>query len=178
MTAAGGLPPLRVLRPEHTAYVLRALGRLRVPPTERDDLAQEVLLQASRSLDSPLEPRALLFGIARHIVLRWRRKRDRDASGARTHLDEIDIESVPDAATLWRAAERAHVVHEAIRELPAMFREVFVRVEIEGMSMPDVAREMGIPVNTGHTRLHLARERFRDAIRRVMARRRLALGDL
>lgn len=44
-----------------------------------------------------------------------------------------------------------------IAELPEIFRDVFVRCEIEEAEMLEVARELGIPINTGYTRLHLAR---------------------
>jgi hypothetical protein len=85
---------------------------------------------------------------------------------------------MPDAEEQIRAAERAAAVHEAIRGLPDIFRDVFVRCEVDGADMPEVAREIGIPVNTGYNRLRLARAQFRKAVKRIMARRRLASGDL
>jgi RNA polymerase sigma-70 factor (ECF subfamily) len=76
------------------------------------------------------------------------------------------------------AAARREAVHAAIAELPDVFREVFVRVDLEEQAAADVARDLGIPVNTAYTRLHLARGRFIEALRRLLARRRLKPEDL
>lgn len=174
------LPPLDKVSPRHVAYVRGLLSKFGVSPShEYEDLVQEVLIQASRSLDSPLEPRALLFGITRHLVYRWLAKRDSERLAVQAHLDDADPElRAPDVEEVWRGAERAHAVHEAIRDLPDIFREVFVRCEIEEVPMPEVAREIGIPINTGYTRLHLARARFQDALKRYMAKKRIGKDDL
>ncbi len=174
------LPPLTEVSPRHVAYVRGLLSKFGVSPAyEYEDLVQEVLIQAHRSLDSHLEPRALLFGITRHLVFRWLAKRDNERAAIQTHVEDPELDRAPpDVEELWRSAERAHAVREAIQELPDIFREVFVRCEIDEIPMPDVARELGIPVNTGYTRLHLARARFQEALRRYLARRRLGKEDL
>ena len=174
------LPPVDEVSPRHVAYVRGLLSKFGVSPShEYEDLVQEVLLHASRSTDSHLEPRALLFGITRHTVLRWMAKRDNERVAVQAHFEDAEIErAAPSVEELWRSAERANAVREAIRELPDIFREVFVRYEIDEMPMPEVARELGIPVNTGYTRLHLGRARFQEAIKRYLARRRLGKDDL
>lgn len=78
----------------------------------------------------------------------------------------------------WRDAERRAAVQTALAELPDIFREVFLRVEIEHMGMPEAARDLGIPLNTGYTRLHLARARFLESLHRYLARRHIAGGEL
>ncbi len=174
------MPPLHTVSPRHVAYVRGLLSKFGVSPAyEYEDLVQEVLLQAHRSVDSPYEPRALLFGITRHIVLHWLGRRDSERAAIQYHLEDVDLDRAPtDVEELWRSAERAQAVRDAIDELPPMFREVFVRSELDERSMPEVARELGIPVNTGYTRLYLARQRFQEALRRHLARRRLGKGDL
>ncbi|MFO0592878.1 MAG: RNA polymerase sigma factor [Polyangiaceae bacterium] len=174
------LPPVDEVSPRHVAYVRGLLSKFGVSPSyEYEDLVQEVLLHASRSADSHLEPRALLFGITRHTVLRWMAKRDNERIAVQAHFEDAEIErAAPTVEELWRSAERANAVREAISELPDIFREVFVRCEIDEMPMPEVARELGIPVNTGYTRLHLGRARFQEAIKRYLARRRLGKDDL
>ena len=174
------LPPVDQVSPEHVAYVRAILSKFGVSPaSEYEDLVQEVLLHATRSAGSRLEPRALLFGITRHTVIRWMTRRETDRSIAQAQFDEVEAEGgVPSVEDLWRSAERANVVHDAIRELPDIFREVFIRCELEDMAMPEVARELRIPVNTGYTRLHLARERFAEVMRRNLLRRKLGKDDL
>lgn len=174
------LPRLCEVMPRHVAYVRTLVARLGVSPAhEREDLVQEVLIQAHRSRDSVLEPRALLFGITRHVVFRWISRREHERGALKSRADEETDEPCQQSAELdWQAAERRQAVHTAIDELPPLFREVFVRCEIDEMPMAEVAKDLGIPVNTGYTRLHLARARFAEAVRRYLARRRLTEQDL
>lgn len=59
-----------------------------------------------------------------------------------------------------------------------MYRDVFLRSEVDEMPMAQVASDLGIPVNTDYTRLRLARARFAEAVRRHLARRHLRPDDL
>jgi RNA polymerase sigma factor (sigma-70 family) len=173
------LPPIDVLKPQHAAYVRSLIAKLGITPAyEHEDIVQEVLIQAHKSRDSDLEPRALLFGITRHVVYRWILKREHERVAVASQLEDAEDARAPSAEQQWIAAERARAVHEAIEELPPMFREVFVRCELEDMTMPQVARELRIRINTGYTRLHLARGRFAESIKRYMARRRIKKDDL
>lgn len=165
------LPPLDDIRPEHVACVWSMAVRCGVgPPEERKDFVQEVLFEAYRSRASRLDVRALLFGITRHRAARWhrRRSRERDAVAA------CSVEQPPGGRTVeeeYQAEERRRAVHGAIAALPEMFRRVFVRAELDGASMAEIAAEIGIPVNTAYNRLHLARGRFLAALHRQSAGR-------
>jgi RNA polymerase sigma-70 factor, ECF subfamily len=172
------LPPLDQILPEHMSYVRSVVARFSVTPTHwREDLVQEVMIQAHRSRESRLDVRALLFGITRHVVFRWMAKRDAERSAVALHpgRDAVTDRSVEDD---WQEAERREAVRAAIDELPEIFRDVFVRTEIENMRMPEIAQELGIPLNTGYTRLHLARARFLESLQRILARRRIQKQDL
>lgn len=185
MSRAGGgantetLPPLGEIRPAHANYVRGLVAKFAVTPThEREDLVQEILIEAHRSQHSPLEARALLFGITRHVVHRWianhRQEQDGGAEWFREHPQEVH----PSPQDEREAAERCEIVRAAIADLPAIFRDVFVLAEVDEMSMPEAAAALGIPINTGYTRLHLARARFAELVRKLLARRHLERGDL
>lgn len=171
------LPSLQSVDPRHRAYVRTLIARFGVSPEhEREDLAQEVLIQAHRSRDSHLEPRALLFGITRHVVFRWITRREHERAAV---ADVVTEPPLADSADVdFEVAVRHAAVHEAIAALPTIFRDVLVAVELDGCEMSEVAAALGIPVNTGYTRLHLARARFAEAVRRYLARRRLRPCDL
>ena len=177
---SAALPPLDEIRPEHVAYVRALVSKLAVSPTyEREDLVQEVLIQAHRSKHSLLEARALLFGITRHVVYRWIASYQHEQAVLASHEHQAaEDDAHPSAEDEWQAAERRDVVRASIEELPDIFRDVFVRVEVEEMSMPEAAKALGIPINTGYTRLHLARARFSELLRRLLARRRIDKEDL
>jgi len=174
------LPALSEITPRHVAYVRTLVARLGVSPAhEREDLVQEILIQAHRSRDSAIEPRALLFGITRHVVFRWISRREHERGALKSRADEETDEPCQQSAELdWQAAERKQAVHASIDELPPLFRDIFVRCEIDEVPMAEVAKELGIPVNTGYTRLYLARARFAEAIRRYLARRKLGPEEL
>lgn len=154
------------------------VARFRVTPTHcREDLVQEVLIEAHRSQHSSLDVRALLFGITRHVVFRWTAK----SNAERTMLALLPrTEAVTDhtAEDNQQEARRREAVHAAIDELPEIFREVFIRVYFEGQGMPEIARSLGIPVNTGYTRLHLARSRFLESLQRFLVRHRISGENL
>lgn len=183
-THAGGehqpLPPLSTLLPQHVTHVRVLVARLGVsPPHEREDLVQEICIQAHRSRDSPLEVRALLFGITRHVVFRWISKREHERGALRSRADEDTEEPTQQSAEEDRvASDRVALVHAAVADLEPIFRVIFERAELREEPMAEIAKDLGIPVNTGYTRLHLARERFADAVRRHLARRRLHEGDV
>jgi RNA polymerase sigma-70 factor (ECF subfamily) len=169
------LKPLTILDKRHVAYVRTLVARLGVsPPHEREDLVQEVLIQAYRSRDSPLEPRALLFGITRHVVFRWVGRRSLEREVMQHGNEPTDGEdTAPSPEELRGQADRRELVHAAVEELPPLFRVVFIRADLEGEPMADVAKALNIPVNTGYTRLHLARARWVESVRRHLARRGL-----
>lgn len=172
------LPALDRIVASHVAYVRSAVARFPVTPAHwREDLVQEVLIEAHRSRHSRLDVRALLFGITRHVVFRWNAKR---------HTERLVLAQIPrtEPMTLHGAEdermerELRTAVRAAVDELPDLFREVFFRTEIEDIPMPNVTRALGIPLSTGYSRLYLARLRFLETFHRHLARHRTNKDDL
>ncbi|MEZ4307477.1 MAG: sigma-70 family RNA polymerase sigma factor [Polyangiaceae bacterium] len=126
---------------------------------------------------APLQTRALLHGITRHIVFRWLAKREAERQTLETHARDAPT-TVRSAEDQWQEEERRQAVRASVDALPDIYREVFVRAELDDMTMPEVAKDLGIPVNTGYTRLYLARNRFVEALRRYLARRGIRKEDL
>jgi RNA polymerase sigma-70 factor, ECF subfamily len=177
---ADPLPAMTQMGTRHIDYIRSLLIRMSVTPAyDREDILQEVLIQAHRSRDSPLDPRALLWGITRHVVFRWITKKQHERSAIQVYSeDDLTPDQRPTLEDERRAAQRSEIVHTAVDEIPPIFKEVFVRSELDDVRMPEVAEELGIPLNTGYTRLHLARGRFGSAVLRLMARRRILPEDL
>lgn len=166
------LPPLDRIRPEHMRYVRSLLGRFRVKPAHwQEDLAQEVLLRAHRSRCSPLEARALLYGISRHVVLTWRARR-------RAELDALSLHGGGDLATARTAEddrleqEWRDAVNAAIASLPKVQREVVLLAWMEDRAMPEVAKRLEIPLNTGYSRLRAAHGCLQRLLERALGPRR------
>jgi len=67
--------------------------------------------------------------------------------------------------------ERRDLVIEALRAVDESRLPVFVMHEIDGVAMPEVAEALEIPLNTGYSRLRLARDEFKAAVKRLELRR-------
>lgn len=174
------LPAVREMGDPHISYIRLLLVRLSLaPPSDHEDILQEVLLQAYRSRESRLDPRALLWGITRHVAFRWFHKKQIERKAIRGFTSRQEDPAEPSSAeSEWQTAERIEAVHAALEELPYPFREVFQRSVIDEVPMSQIAADQGVPLNTGYTRLHLARARFTEAFRRHMARRHIKEEDL
>ena len=150
------------------SYLCHSLRRLGVPPAHVEDVAQEVFLKAFQCFGSydPARPlRPWLFGIAVRIAANFRRQ---------ASLKYEEAGELPDVATDGRtpeeevAAQRARqLLMRVLEPLDEDKRAVFVLHEIDGLSIPEAAEVLGVPVNTAYTRLRAARHRFAEELRRV-----------
>ncbi len=157
---------------EQFSFVWRCLRSLGVAPEALDDAAQEVFVVAHRRLaefrgESSL--RTWLYGILRNVAANQRR-------GALRRLRQLPLlhePAAPSPGPHERAQDReaAAFVQGFLVELDDKKRELFVLALIEQMSMPEVARALGIPLNTAYTRLRSVRLEFQRALARKQGRR-------
>lgn len=149
---------------------LRNFIRRRVAdPGEAEDILQDVfyeLVEACR-LPEPIEQvGAWMFRVARNrIVDRFRKKREvalPEAADGGTADDDNDgwlEQLLPDADAGPEAAYARTLLlrelEEALEELPAAQREVFIAHELERRSFKELAAESGTSINT-----LLARKRY------------------
>jgi len=145
------------------AFVWAAARRLGVPPAAAEDVAQEVFLTAYRRLDHlryEVSPRGWLYGVTRRVASRYRRGASRRALRLATLADMTPP-----------AADATHARHELARRLSALLdqlgagtREVWEMTELLGMSGPEIAGELTLPLNTVYSRLRLARARLQELV--------------
>jgi RNA polymerase sigma-70 factor (ECF subfamily) len=155
---------------EHADFVRRSLARLGVPQHSLDDALQDVFVVAVRRIhefEGRAKLRTWLFAIAQRVTQR----KQRDAF---RHRRRIGAMSEAHAGTEPQADEGAR--RDAVRTLAALleqldeeFRMLFVLVELEGMSVVEVARSLDANVNTVHSRLRRARKQMREAAARMQA---------
>lgn len=131
------------------------------------DLTASVFVAAIESAESYRasrgEPRAWLFGIAWNVVMGERRRGAREWRAvarlrARELVEDDDLE-----ALLGRiAAEHAaRDLWARLAELPAGERAVLELVALDGLSIGEAARGLGIGVVAARVRLHRARKAMR-----------------
>ena len=139
-------------------------------PTEAEDLTQETFLRAFQQRDSLRESGAVvswLYRIATHVTLDRLRQRARRAprdSGG--DVDEIDVAD-PEAPSLQQFMEQAEMsacVQEYLANLPDDSRAVILLHDMHGLSGPEIAETLGLPLATVKMRLHRARARLQAAL--------------
>lgn len=134
---------------------------------DAEDLVQDTLLRAWRSIDSfdGRHPRAWLLTILRNANMsRHRRQRpvlldDPDltfeqhaaAGPATASAEDIVVDGMFDAA-----------VEAAVHELPARFRDALLLVDVHGLTYAAAAKVLDVPEGTVMSRLHRARKRVRN----------------
>jgi RNA polymerase sigma-70 factor (ECF subfamily) len=164
--AIASVPPPRFeqIFEAELGYVWKTLERLGIPARDLEDVAHDVFVAVYRHLDRydadrPIRP--WLCGFAYRTASDYRRL-------ARNRYERIGAE-LPGAFTASAQArlEARDLALRALQEVALERRVVLVMHDIDGHAMPDVASELGIPLNTAYSRLRIARAEFRDAARRL-----------
>ncbi|MEO6603209.1 MAG: sigma-70 family RNA polymerase sigma factor [Polyangiaceae bacterium] len=151
---------------DHHDFIWRLVRRLGLSPGSADDAAQHVfLVAAERVADIKLgSERSFLFGTALRVA------RSQSRSDRRWVLEEdmdfrrSDAGRPEDLADQHRALD---LMGRILNGMTLDLRTVFILSELEGMTMPEVAALVEIPVGTAASRLRRAREAFRAAVAAV-----------
>jgi RNA polymerase sigma-70 factor (ECF subfamily) len=156
----------------HHALVFRLVSRLGVRAAHAEDVTHDVFLAIAGALERRepvISERAWVAGVARNVVLRHRRDvfrflRRREAA-AREALVAGEAEEASDTDAIL-------TMQTMLAGLPEDQRVVFVLMELEDWSAPEVAETLGIKLPTVYSRQRAARLALEQALRRVAARDR------
>lgn len=145
---------LAVLIDRHRARLIRVATNILRDSNEAEDVAQEAFLKAFRELHSLREDRAFSGYIYRICVrLCMDKLRQKKAEPA-----EFDFIIEHEGAHI----DNKIVVHKLLAQLTDDLRNTLILREMEQLSYEEIAEAMSVPVGTVRSRLHVARERFRD----------------
>jgi RNA polymerase sigma-70 factor (ECF subfamily) len=147
----------------HHATVWRALRRRGLSPEAAEDATQETFLLAADRLDDirPESERSFLIATAVRVAHTLGRKT------VRWELDDdMDqrLSANRDAGDTRADMQLCNVV---LSKVAPDLVEVFVLYELEGLTSPEIAALLEIPLGSVASRLRRAREQFRDAAARV-----------
>jgi RNA polymerase sigma-70 factor (ECF subfamily) len=143
---------------EGFAAVWRLLTRLGVASSAVDDAAHDVFVIAWRRLgefNGRSTLKTWLLGIAVRVAADYRRKNQRTVIPLSADLPAPG--SPEEQASQREARDR---VHHLLGQLRPERREIFVLMELEELSAPEVAEALGMNLNTVYTRLRAARQDF------------------
>jgi RNA polymerase sigma-70 factor (ECF subfamily) len=152
-----------------------ALARLR-DSNEATDLAQEVFIHAMTKIGQLRDPHCFV-GWLRQITVRMainRVTRKAPIHGAEPAV----LQNAPDAEAgpleeMIRGENRTEVWN-GLDRLKPLDRDTLVAFYIKGRSLKQMAREFATPVGTIKRRLHVARNRLRQALEKGASRRKKA----
>lgn len=160
---------------------LRSFIRRRVAdPGDAEDILQDVfyeLVEAYRMMKPVEQVTAWLFRVARNRITDLFRKNSREAlrkepatiaeDGEALLLEELlpSPNAGPDAT--YARGVLLEEIDEALDELPAEQREVFIAHEVLGYSFKELAAQTGLSVNTLLSRKHYAVLHLRERLQAI-----------
>jgi RNA polymerase sigma-70 factor, ECF subfamily len=147
-----------------------AIYRILRSDEEARDVCQETFLKAFRGLGNfrgQAKFSSWLYQIALNLCRdRMRRKKGRTW----VSLDEVGaieaVERSPSVLELVESGDLSRRVSAAVATLPDEQREVLILKEYEGMTFPEIAGILGIPVSTVKTRLYRGLTHLRRRLER------------
>jgi len=172
------LPPFHVIYRQYFRFVWVTARNLGVGPEAIDDIVQEIFVVVHKRLDTLRNPEALrdwIYGIIRRSASSYRRAQTvRKLEDARYEVGSESEADSPDPTPFEHVERNADLQLLALLlgQLEEPKREVFVLVELDELTVPEVANILQIPLNTAYSRLRSARQAFEAALARHEARNR------
>ena len=158
------VPTFDAVYTAHVAFVWRVLRTFGVADAQLEDAVQDVFIVVHRRLPE-WEGRAAittwLFAIARRVASSHRRRK----AGTRTETMTVDPEGPADTFAEMSRAQASATVMSILERMDEDKRIVFALVELEQLSVPEVARMLELNLNTAYSRLRLARAAFELAVK-------------
>jgi RNA polymerase sigma-70 factor (ECF subfamily) len=154
----------------HFDFVWRTLRHLGVREADLPDACQDAFLIVYRRYPS-FEARGKVSTWMFQICFNLARDRRRRAHGRNEVQNELAVDAAPDAALDPHAQTEQN---DKLTQLQAVLdgmevgqRAAFIAFELEGMTGPEAAAAMDVPLGTAYSRQRLARAAFRAALART-----------
>lgn len=143
----------------HGRMVRSVCRRVLGHDADADDAAQATFLVLVRKASSIRDRNGLanwLFGVAHNVATKARQTRTRrQAKEAKTPPRP------PEAVT----SDFAELLHAELAKLPAAYRAVVVLCDLEGQTLAEAARQLGVPTGTVASRLARGRTQLANRLR-------------
>ena len=137
------------------------------PREDACDLTQEVFARFIRSRHAAgcESPKAMLYEIARNLIIDRSRRRASHRAERHQPYDDEQIEGIgADPSCVIDSGRRLEAAEAIILSLPSKCREVFVLSRFEGLSYADIAVRMNISVAMVQKHISKALLRLRQGV--------------
>jgi RNA polymerase sigma-70 factor, ECF subfamily len=174
--ASAQVPSFQSVYRQYFDFVWSSARRLGVAPESMDDLVQEVFIVIHAKLETLEKPEALrswIYGVVRRSASAQRRaERTRVGASLAAGVAREAVSRGPTPLEQTETNADLQLLASLLAELDEPKREVLALVELEELSVPEVAEALEIPLNTAYSRLRAARLAFEAALARHEARKR------
>ena len=138
---------------EHRSALRRFISRLVRRSHDIDDVAQEAFLrayQAEQARDADIEqPKSFLFRVAHNIAISDLKRKSTQIMDYIAEVDDIPASAVDFSPEDELMAHQLVGIHcEAVAQLPAQCRRVYLMRKVHGMSHREIAERLGISHRT------------------------------
>lgn len=132
----------------HHGWIVQLLRRKLGNHQQAQDLAQDTFIRLMRQevLPSFREPRAYLATVASRLCLEFFRRRALETAYLES-LAAMDPALAPSPETRLLVLETLDAVGRVLDGLGAKTREIFLLSQLDGMTYPQIALQVGVSVN-------------------------------
>ena len=143
---------------------------------DAQDIVQEAYVRAFKGFSKfrGNNPRAWLLSIVRNTAYSWIKKKHRVEERLVPFEDEVHAVRVEAAPAESYRERECQLIEQALKRLPAEFRESLALFELEGWSYKAIAAALNIPLGTVMSRLSRARRLLQQELTRSIDG---AIGD-
>jgi RNA polymerase sigma-70 factor, ECF subfamily len=154
---------------EHGASVMKVARAYTLTSDECQDLAQEILLQAWRSLpnfEGKASPATWFYRVALHTAMNWQRK-DKPRRSRQQPLLEVQVLAIEGPTSAEQAQQRETVeqLYNAIHQLPKT-DAALVLLYLDELSYQEMAEVLGISESNVGVKLNRAKKALSEIMNR------------
>jgi len=133
---------------------------------DAEDLVQDTLIRAYNAIDrfDGSHTRAWLFTIMRNAQMNQNRRQRPELLDDPSSTDAISSGGASSPEKLVEERLFIDAVETALGKLPERMVQVIELIDFDGLTYPEAAKALGIPVGTVMSRLHRARRKIRDRL--------------
>jgi RNA polymerase sigma-70 factor (ECF subfamily) len=162
------IPALADVFDRHLDYVWNVLRRLDVREGDLEDVAHDVFLKVHTKLAEydPARPiRPWLFGFAFRVAADEMRLARNRVEVVGLPLEPVDAGRRADQQ--MEVDDERRLVEAALQSVDIERRAVLLMHDVDEVPIPEIARALGINMNTAYSRLRLARKELATAVTRL-----------
>jgi len=164
---SSAVPTWEEIARDHGKFMYTVAYRLCGRHQEAEDVVQTALLRVQKGLVTyePGNLRGWLSRITTNVFLDETRRKKRRPVQALPEDPERVLAGAPGADEALDAAELPAYIQTAIRSLSPDYRAALVLCDVVGMTYPEIADTLDVPVGTVRSRIHRARSSLRELLK-------------